>query len=669
LSPSAGRDAVSREIAKSLERVPPRVLKWALSEVNTEPEVVGSSVGVGRRDPDCQRVLALEIKHLLGENPPQAEDLAGSRSRWQRAWTLSERNAPTNWDHSSRALWWLLGGRGQVENSRPRQTKVWRSIRQGLLRGWLAKPVAAALMQILIAAPVLVVFFTLWGPLSPSRHTAPDLGEGALKVFAVWCLAFLPGWLYLRFLGQRAGALWDEFVVHLHRLGLDNPENLPRPPLSSQFYDEWFDRGGPWFANERNMYREKFDSYYGRAVSAGPNESDFTVRVDTLFPVFLTTLVLATCWVAVLWNTSFLEHPNSVWDILKFAFFGAYAFIAQSLVRRFFQNDLKPSAYAAAVLRIIVVLLTMAALHQLLTGVSHSVEAATAFVVGFFPIVALQALTRAAATTLRAVVPQVSPDYPLNQLDGLNVWYESRLIEEGIEDMENLATANLVDVVLHTRVPVGRLVDWVDQANLYIHLDRTERGWGERRRTKMIDKATSQHTVAQLKGERIGKPTTLPPGSTNSPVATETGASNGSGSIGIGRLHGSINAGQRAGTQTRIALRQLGIRSATDLLNAFPPEQVDPTRGGIASDKSFVNLWPRGVEKEQIRTLVRVLAKERHLVPVWNWKSRGIAVHHQPTRSHNRKSKTIDLSDQTHDKPGSNGTAASKKAGASDQPA
>jgi len=38
----------------------------------------------------------------------------------------------------------------------------------------------------------------------------------------------------------------------------------------------------------------------------------------------------------------------------------------------------------------------------------------------------------------------------------LSVWYEARLLEEGIEDMQSLATVNFVDVILHTRVPVGR---------------------------------------------------------------------------------------------------------------------------------------------------------------------------------------------------------------------
>jgi len=46
----------------------------------------------------------------------------------------------------------------------------------------------------------------------------------------------------------------------------------------------------------------------------------------------------------------------------------------------------------------------------------------------------------------------------------------SRLLEEGIEDMQNLATASLVDLMLNTRIPVERLVDWVDQSLLSLHL-------------------------------------------------------------------------------------------------------------------------------------------------------------------------------------------------------
>jgi hypothetical protein len=71
-------------------------------------------------------------------------------------------------------------------------------------------------------------------------------------------------------------------------------------------------------------------------------------------------------------------------------------------------------------------------------------------------------------------VPSLKQDYPLSDLDGLNLWYESRLMEEGVENLQNLVTANLVDLMLNTRIPVDRLVDWVDQGTLYLHLGKPE---------------------------------------------------------------------------------------------------------------------------------------------------------------------------------------------------
>jgi hypothetical protein len=74
------------------------------------------------------------------------------------------------------------------------------------------------------------------------------------------------------------------------------------------------------------------------------------------------------------------------------------------------------------------------------------------------------------------LIPSLRSDYPLSQLDGLNSWYEARFLEEGIEDMQNLMTASLVDLMLRTRAPVARLADWIDQAALYLHLPKVEPG-------------------------------------------------------------------------------------------------------------------------------------------------------------------------------------------------
>jgi hypothetical protein len=58
----------------------------------------------------------------------------------------------------------------------------------------------------------------------------------------------------------------------------------------------------------------------------------------------------------------------------------------------------------------------------------------------------------------------------LSDLDGLTVWHEARLEEEDIENIPNMATADVVDLMLYTRLPPDRIIDWVDQAILYTHL-------------------------------------------------------------------------------------------------------------------------------------------------------------------------------------------------------
>src|SRR3984893_8838643 len=383
----------------------------------------------------------------------------------------------------------------------------------GGTRAWLRRKAVAAWMNILIAGAVAVTVVTA-GVTAGSRWPQPGTwGIGALKLFALWCLAFLPGWLYVRFLDLRAKALWSEYVLNLHRLGWDLPWHLPMPPVASGFYQRW--EAGPHGRPAENIYRQKFEAYYGRQITNTAPDENYSVRSESLFPVFLAT--------AVLWDTSFVTHPSGPWDVLKYGFLGSYAFVTSMLIRRFFQSDLRPSAYATAVFRITLVMLIVTVLHQVLggtTAVTSRAELAVAFVVGFFPLVGLQALQRVTSRALRQGVPPVTSDYPLDQLDGLNLWYEARLTEEGVEDMQNLTTMNLVDVILHTRVPPGRLVDWTDQAFWLLHLERVDRSVLDERRR--YDQGTAG-----------GK------------AAAERGA--------------------EPGAQARLNLRRVGIRTATDL--------------------------------------------------------------------------------------------------------
>jgi hypothetical protein len=143
-------------------------------------------------------------------------------------------------------------------------------------------------------------------------------------------------------------------------------------------------------------------------------------------------------------------------------------------------------------------------------------------------------------------------------------------------------------------VPVGRLVDWVDQAHLYLHLDRLEGTWRERKQAK---KGPGPQT-----GDRQ-------PQSPDSPAIVE----------------GSVTGSMRAGSKTRTALRQLGIRNATDLLKAFPAKRLDPGEELVPAWQQYLaDVAGQGLDQAQLRTIVRVLDKEPSLAPVWNWQKRGV---------------------------------------------
>jgi hypothetical protein len=141
---------------------------------------------------------------------------------------------------------------------------------------------------------------------------------------------------------------------------------------------------------------------------------------------------------------------------------------------------------------------------------------------------------------------------------------------------------NLVDVILHTRVPPGRLVDWTDQAFLLTHLERTDRA--ELNQLRQADQQAD-----------------WPPAARRAPLS---------------------------GAQARLNLRRVGIRTATDLLKAFSVERDNGERAFRMPDGLEPPLPP-----DQLRLLVTVLAAEPGLSPVWNWQRNGVqpaaAVHYR----------------------------------------
>jgi hypothetical protein len=324
------------------------------------------------------------------------------------------------------------------------------------------------------------------------------------KLFLIVFLMLFPGWLYVRF-AKNLEEVYDEYVLNLFRLKIDRAGNLPAPPRYSSYYPIWRQDHdhliGSNVQSELNIYRRKFQDVYGSyGVSTQSLFHEAEVEppqrrrgAETFSSVLVLTVLLGVAWSLILRPDTYREVrlladftlptlpnlPDLPYQTLMFGFFGAYAFILQDLVRRYYRHDLKSLAYIGATVRIVVVTLLVSVV-QLIPGLGVSPQSGIiAFLVGSFPQSAYQFLRNSVNQRFAKSLPNMSPSLPLTDLDGLSIWHEGRLLEEGIEDIQNLVTFNLVDLILVSRVPIARLVDWLDQSCLYLRIPKTPGGSGE----------------------------------------------------------------------------------------------------------------------------------------------------------------------------------------------
>ncbi len=64
----------------------------------------------------------------------------------------------------------------------------------------------------------------------------------------------------------------------------------------------------------------------------------------------------------------------------------------------------------------------------------------------------------------------VAEPSPLTNIEGIDLYDRARLLDEGVSNVEGLAHHDLIELMLQTRIPAPRLVDWIDQAILYLHV-------------------------------------------------------------------------------------------------------------------------------------------------------------------------------------------------------
>ena len=326
----------------------------------------------------------------------------------------------------------------------------------------------------------------------------------SFRSFLVLTLCLLPATMWYLFIITRRASLLNDFVTSLNRLGLLQPL-------------EYEDGDGPARQRRGFAYLQKFEASYGplsktvrrsildgtfdpdapeeRSVQASGRASDL-IAASTTIPIVLATVLTALGWLVTLPPYRGGEPLEIVDQPLTYAFLGAYFFSVQMLFRRYVRKDLRGSAYVAVAMRIILAVIgtgvAVVAVRLLNPGVSDRSLMIVGFTIGVFPEVAWQIVQTAFRQVTGLLVKGLRTDWPLSALDGLTVWHEARLEEEDVENVPNMATTDIVELFLNTRVPPNRLIDWVDQAILYTHLspagdekDRAIKQFEEQRRREL----------------------------------------------------------------------------------------------------------------------------------------------------------------------------------------
>jgi hypothetical protein len=162
--------------------------------------------------------------------------------------------------------------------------------------------------------------------------------------------------------------------------------------------------------------------------------------------------------------------------IMSMGFLGAYVWGLLALARRYFVSDLHPGVYYGLSTRMIVAAVVSLVLYnasQALTGADTNVAAggitamiwpAVAFTVGAFPQRGVQWLTG------RLLIWQddaaLRRQAPLGMIEGLTPYDEMRLEEEDVDSCYDLASADLVPLVLRTPYSARMVHEWILQAKL-----------------------------------------------------------------------------------------------------------------------------------------------------------------------------------------------------------
>lgn len=343
-----------------------------------------------------------------------------------------------------------------------------------------------------IALPALAIYYFGGGrELLAVKPSLALLGRILQLVFIVTA-SLLPALLYFLFDRQQLGTLRERFEHQIFRLD-PNVKTL-------------IDVEAKYGRQIREIYGPVLETDKGRLIRG------------TRWPILVATLVITMGWILTLLPADanlVITQPAEILNLfvprrtaVVFGFLGVYFFALNMSLLRYARADLKPKAYSSIATRFFIVI-TLAWVISLPLPEGNAALLMSIFILGIFPESGLTLIRESIRqqTGIASVIPYPKEDHPLTDLEGIDVYDRSRLADEGVTNIEALAHHDFIDLMLETRVPVPRLVDWLDQAILYLHL--TPSGKVEESVVKTGEAKTPLSFRARLRGYGIRTATDL----------------------------------------------------------------------------------------------------------------------------------------------------------------
>ncbi|MFY0563396.1 hypothetical protein ACN28E_06085 [Archangium lansingense] len=291
-----------------------------------------------------------------------------------------------------------------------------------------------------------------------------------LQLIFISLLSLLPAVLFFAFDRQHQSTLRERFVAHIFR----------------------FDPAVETRRDAQVRYGKQMDEAYG-SEGGGNVTRILPVRRS---PLLIATLVLALGWTFTMLSVTprpgsdspvdFLAFFQPQKSTLPFGFLGAYSYALATTFRSYARRDLQPKIYSHITTRVFTVMVLAWVLEEcwLIVPGSQVDRPALApalhtlaFLTGIIPETGLVFIGETMRTTLRKMrrsakdpgLQLVDPHEPLTSLEGIDIYDRARLQDEGVTNVQALARHDVVELMLQTRVPAPRLLDWVDQAILHLH--------------------------------------------------------------------------------------------------------------------------------------------------------------------------------------------------------